>query len=465
MALSRAASPHPKATKPLSTAAVFHRQYRAPITWAWLFLQRCCCWTLPHVFSTPIRLGCRIIAAVLDNCTEKALAIRLGRHATNSTANHPCTLPLLCKKRTHHRPLSNTHHHHQTPITTIHLRGYGRQPSSSHRPIGAPTTRVHRPSFSTNPHSFTPPPTKRIVDRTADDSYVPRSGELPPFATFGAMTNHTPNGEQLLALAASRVVGVEPEDKEALATHQPKNRPWLEVKASKRRTKVLIGVLGTIFTIGLVVVLAVYFAVVRKEDNVEGSAGCRVDRRLGLGFCNDLDFGNGSGKIHNGQHEACSTSSRASPSAQLWMQIVKLKIDSMRLHSESASFYAERQRLAESGWKSAHWKVHGVAGPSRLLGGYPGFPPLLSSPAVSVHTFRSIDPEQLLKNFIYSEASAGMIPWAVEQVFRVAEEMKSKAGSTFLEIYNETINDLLGSSEFDKKKHESNTTPRLAVPV
>ncbi|EDR00218.1 uncharacterized protein LACBIDRAFT_334344 [Laccaria bicolor S238N-H82] len=212
----------------------------------------------------------------------------------------------------------------------------------NHPTIQQPQTnrRSNHPSsptfFSANHHNFSPPPTRRIIDQTTDDSHVPRSGELPPSATFGATTNHTPNGEQLLALAASRVAGVEPEDKEALATHQPKNGPWLEVKASKRRTKVLIGVLGTIFTIGLVVVLAVYFAVVRKEDNVEGSAGCRVDRRLGLGFCNDLDFGNGSGKIHNGQHEACSTSSGACPSAQLWMRIVKLKIDSMRLHSESA---------------------------------------------------------------------------------------------------------------------------------
>ncbi|KAF8159949.1 P-loop containing nucleoside triphosphate hydrolase protein [Crassisporium funariophilum] len=58
-----------------------------------------------------------------------------------------------------------------------------------------------------------------------------------------------------------------------------------------------------------------------------------------------------------------------------------------------------------------------------------------------------------------SEASAGMIPRAVEQVFRVADEMKSKGWEykmegQFLEIYNETINDLLGKGEFDKKKHE-----------
>ncbi|KAH9975749.1 P-loop containing nucleoside triphosphate hydrolase protein [Lactifluus volemus] len=53
----------------------------------------------------------------------------------------------------------------------------------------------------------------------------------------------------------------------------------------------------------------------------------------------------------------------------------------------------------------------------------------------------------------------GMIPRAVEQVFQVAEELKSKGWEyslegQFLEIYNETINDLLGKGEFDKKKHE-----------
>ncbi|TFK65077.1 kinesin-domain-containing protein [Pluteus cervinus] len=56
-------------------------------------------------------------------------------------------------------------------------------------------------------------------------------------------------------------------------------------------------------------------------------------------------------------------------------------------------------------------------------------------------------------------ATAGMIPRAVEQVFRVAEFMKTKGWEykmegQFLEIYNETINDLLGKGEFDKKKHE-----------
>lgn len=69
-----------------------------------------------------------------------------------------------------------------------------------------------------------------------------------------------------------------------------------------------------------------------------------------------------------------------------------------------------------------------------------------------------------------------MIPRAVEQVFRVSDELRAKGWEykmegQFLEIvsqprivcsllladgkqYNETINDLLGKGEFDKKKHE-----------
>ena len=70
-----------------------------------------------------------------------------------------------------------------------------------------------------------------------------------------------------------------------------------------------------------------------------------------------------------------------------------------------------------------------------------------------------------------------MIPRAVETVFKVAKDMESKGWNykmegQFLEIvrftlnhflhasannylqYNETINDLLGKGEFDKKKHE-----------
>ncbi|KIY48881.1 kinesin-domain-containing protein, partial [Fistulina hepatica ATCC 64428] len=57
--------------------------------------------------------------------------------------------------------------------------------------------------------------------------------------------------------------------------------------------------------------------------------------------------------------------------------------------------------------------------------------------------------------------TAGMIPRAVEQVFRAAEALRTKGWAyemegQFLEIYNETINDLLAGEtyQFDKKKHE-----------
>ncbi|KAI6014120.1 kinesin-domain-containing protein [Pisolithus microcarpus] len=58
-----------------------------------------------------------------------------------------------------------------------------------------------------------------------------------------------------------------------------------------------------------------------------------------------------------------------------------------------------------------------------------------------------------------TEATVGMIPRAVDDVFRAAEALRNKGWEykiegQFLEIYNETINDLLGKGEFDKKKHE-----------
>src|ERR1700722_16617661 len=81
-----------------------------------------------------------------------------------------------------------------------------------------------------------------------------------------------------------------------------------------------------------------------------------------------------------------------------------------------------------------------------------------------------------------------MIPRAMEQVFRVTEELKSKGWEyklegQFLEIvrllsllilnltsgsqYNETINDLLGKHEFDKKKHEikHERSPATGAPM
>ncbi|KAG6895261.1 hypothetical protein C0992_002327 [Termitomyces sp. T32_za158] len=67
-----------------------------------------------------------------------------------------------------------------------------------------------------------------------------------------------------------------------------------------------------------------------------------------------------------------------------------------------------------------------------------------------------------------TEETAGMIPRAVEQVFRATEDMRSKGWTytlegQFLEIYNETINDLLGSHDFDKKKHEIKHNPKTST--
>ncbi|GJJ11339.1 hypothetical protein Clacol_005571 [Clathrus columnatus] len=55
--------------------------------------------------------------------------------------------------------------------------------------------------------------------------------------------------------------------------------------------------------------------------------------------------------------------------------------------------------------------------------------------------------------------ATGVIPRAVEKVFNATYEQRSKGWvykleGQFLEIYNETINDLLGNGELDKKKHE-----------
>ncbi|KAG6830234.1 hypothetical protein H0H87_008791 [Tephrocybe sp. NHM501043] len=67
-----------------------------------------------------------------------------------------------------------------------------------------------------------------------------------------------------------------------------------------------------------------------------------------------------------------------------------------------------------------------------------------------------------------TDETAGMIPRAVDQVFRETEELKSKGWEytlegQFLEIYNETINDLLGAHDFDKKKHEIKHDPKTGA--
>ncbi|KAF7968207.1 hypothetical protein HWV62_31635 [Athelia sp. TMB] len=65
-----------------------------------------------------------------------------------------------------------------------------------------------------------------------------------------------------------------------------------------------------------------------------------------------------------------------------------------------------------------------------------------------------------------TEETMGMIPRAVEQVFRSTEELRPKGWEylmegQFLEIYNETINDLLGKHDLDDtKKHEIKHDPK-----
>jgi kinesin family member C1 len=64
------------------------------------------------------------------------------------------------------------------------------------------------------------------------------------------------------------------------------------------------------------------------------------------------------------------------------------------------------------------------------------------------------------KTYTMSSPSDGMIPQAVHQIYSVAESLKEKGWQytmegSFLEIYNENINDLLGRpEEIDRKKHE-----------
>lgn len=64
----------------------------------------------------------------------------------------------------------------------------------------------------------------------------------------------------------------------------------------------------------------------------------------------------------------------------------------------------------------------------------------------------------------------GMIPRAIEMMFRETDALKDrgweyKMHGQFLEIYNETINDLLGSGDFDSKKHEIKHGPNGKTTV
>ncbi|KAL7421256.1 kinesin-like nuclear fusion protein [Cryptotrichosporon argae] len=58
-----------------------------------------------------------------------------------------------------------------------------------------------------------------------------------------------------------------------------------------------------------------------------------------------------------------------------------------------------------------------------------------------------------------TEQDAGMIPRAIEMIFEVSGHLRDRGwkyqmAGTFLEVYNDVINDLLGTGQFDTKKHE-----------
>ncbi|XAO25092.1 hypothetical protein I312_103901 [Cryptococcus bacillisporus CA1280] len=59
----------------------------------------------------------------------------------------------------------------------------------------------------------------------------------------------------------------------------------------------------------------------------------------------------------------------------------------------------------------------------------------------------------------HDEENAGLIPRAIDMIFKVSDQLKDRGWKyqmegQFLEVYNEVINDLLGNSQFDTKKHE-----------
>ncbi|WWC97963.1 hypothetical protein V866_004852 [Kwoniella sp. B9012] len=61
-----------------------------------------------------------------------------------------------------------------------------------------------------------------------------------------------------------------------------------------------------------------------------------------------------------------------------------------------------------------------------------------------------------------NDQDAGMIPRAIDMIFTVSSGLKDRGWKyqmegQFLEVYNEVINDLLGSGQFDSKKHEIKT--------
>lgn len=110
---ARAASPHGwllKATKPQSSHHV------SPAIPLYSFQPYISDLNACLSFHPVALLQCRVITRGSFGHSTKTTCHRFA------TANHPCTSPLLCKKRIHHYPLSNTHNHHplarRRPSTT-----------------------------------------------------------------------------------------------------------------------------------------------------------------------------------------------------------------------------------------------------------------------------------------------------------------------------------------------------------
>ncbi len=83
-------------------------------------------------------------------------------------------------------------------------------------------------------------------------------------------------------------------------------------------------------------------------------------------------------------------------------------------------------------------------------------------------TYTMEGPSQAVLN--NDKSQIGMIPRAVHQIFATAEDLKSKGWeytmeASFLEIYNETIRDLLGNGDLNKKHEIKHNIQNLTSSV